>query len=232
MDAESSFAAFWAAYPRKVGKGDAEKVWAKLKVSQSLLVQILDALQKAKATEQWRRDSGQFVPHPATWLRQGRFRDEGMDAGEETAASAIRGSMDGLGHRLTEDGLQFWVAVIGEYSPLAIREAFRAFSPTYAGSRPSPHDIKVLLANREAPQNVRPINLHRGSAGTLARRIAHLRGWGEAEKAMEMAYPGQGVQFVRDLQRAGVPTLAPGPIIETPVETPNFREPGCDDDLE
>lgn len=26
--------------------------------------------------EQWQRDGGQYIPHPATWLNQGRWKDE------------------------------------------------------------------------------------------------------------------------------------------------------------
>jgi hypothetical protein len=67
------FAEFWAAYPRKVGKGGAEKLWGRLKPD---LPTVLKAIERARATEQWQRDGGQFIPHPATWLNQRRWEDE------------------------------------------------------------------------------------------------------------------------------------------------------------
>lgn len=68
------FGEFWSAYPRKVGKGEAEKAW---KVTKGVeLKTILQAIERARATEQWRKDGGQFIPHPATWLRQKRWEDE------------------------------------------------------------------------------------------------------------------------------------------------------------
>ncbi len=70
------FLAFWDAYPRKVGKGDAWRTWKKLRPSARTLELILLAVGRQAKSEQWRRDRGQFVPHPATWLNQRRWEDE------------------------------------------------------------------------------------------------------------------------------------------------------------
>lgn len=70
------FDAFWTAYPRKVGKGAAEKAWGKIKPSQQLLEAMLAAIDKAKQSEQWRRKDGQYIPNPFTWLNQKRWEDE------------------------------------------------------------------------------------------------------------------------------------------------------------
>jgi hypothetical protein len=69
------FDEFWSAYPRKVGKGEAKKLWAKLKVN-GRLPKVLSAIAAQKSTAQWKKDGGQFIPLPATWLRQGRWDDE------------------------------------------------------------------------------------------------------------------------------------------------------------
>jgi uncharacterized protein YdaU (DUF1376 family) len=68
------FESFWTAYPRKVGKGAAWKAWkaAKTKPVQET---ILSAVQAAKRSDQWTKDGGQFIPHPATWINQGRWDD-------------------------------------------------------------------------------------------------------------------------------------------------------------
>ena len=67
------FDAFWAVYPRKVGKGDARKAFAKVKAPVSVLI---DAVNMQKQSQQWLRNDGQYIPNPATWLNQGRWEDE------------------------------------------------------------------------------------------------------------------------------------------------------------
>lgn len=70
------FARFWKAYPKKVGKGAAEKAWKKIKPSAELFDTIMAAIDAAKASEQWHRENGRYIPNPATWLNQGRWDDE------------------------------------------------------------------------------------------------------------------------------------------------------------
>ena len=70
------FAEFWAAYPRKVGKAAALKAWMKVKPSVELHARILEAVERQKQSTQWQRDGGQYIPHPTTWLNQGRWDDE------------------------------------------------------------------------------------------------------------------------------------------------------------
>ena len=69
----SSFNEFWEIYPRKVGKKKAMEVWKKIKPDDELLTRILESLEKQKQTQQW--DNKQFIPHPATWLKQNRWDD-------------------------------------------------------------------------------------------------------------------------------------------------------------
>lgn len=71
LDAE--FQEFWQAYPKKIGKGAAAKSWAKANVK---IDDVLNALQWQKESDQWRRNDGQFIPNPATYLNQGRWQDE------------------------------------------------------------------------------------------------------------------------------------------------------------
>lgn len=75
-EADALFEQFWAAYPRKVGKDAARKAWDKRRPSEVLARQMLDALEQQKRTRQWTRDGGQYIPHPTTWLNQGRWQDE------------------------------------------------------------------------------------------------------------------------------------------------------------
>ena len=84
------FDEFWAAYPRKVGKDAAAKAFAKRRVGVGLLAQMLAAISIQKTGEQWQRDGGQFIPHPATWLNEGRWQDE-ADA-SPTLSDAVFGA--------------------------------------------------------------------------------------------------------------------------------------------
>lgn len=70
------FARFWKVYPKKVGKGIAEKVFLKLKPSEALTQRMISAIEQQKHSEQWSRDNGQYIPNPSTWLNQGRWEDE------------------------------------------------------------------------------------------------------------------------------------------------------------
>ena len=72
----TSFAEFWSAYPRKQGKGAAEKAFSNLQGVE--LETLLVALRTQARSEQWQKDGGKFIPFPATWLNQGRWQDEGV----------------------------------------------------------------------------------------------------------------------------------------------------------
>lgn len=70
------FDEFWKAYPRKEAKGAARRAFAKHKPDRSLLTKMLASIDGQRRGEQWQRDAGKFVPHPATWLNQERWLDE------------------------------------------------------------------------------------------------------------------------------------------------------------
>lgn len=72
----SSFSEFWNAYPRKVSKEAALKAWQKIKPDDSLLQQILKALEWQSHQTEWIKDGGKFIPHPSTWLNGRRWEDE------------------------------------------------------------------------------------------------------------------------------------------------------------
>ena len=70
------FATFWLAYPKKRSRGDAEKVWKRIKPNEQLHDRILHALEQAKTSADWLKENGQFIPHPATWLNAKGWEDE------------------------------------------------------------------------------------------------------------------------------------------------------------
>lgn len=67
----SEFEKFWNAYPRKVGRNSAYQKFIKIldEVDAEILIKAVEA-QK----QNW--DDPKFIPHPTTWLNQGRWKDE------------------------------------------------------------------------------------------------------------------------------------------------------------
>ena len=70
------FPKFWKLYPNKKGRAAAEKAWKKLKVTDDLFALIAQGLAKQCASQEWIKDGGRFIPHPATWLNGKRWEDE------------------------------------------------------------------------------------------------------------------------------------------------------------
>jgi hypothetical protein len=74
------FARFWAAYPRKVAKQAAWRVWQRLKPDDALTERMCAALEAQRRSRQWTEQGGRFIPYPEAWLNQGRWEDE-LDTG-------------------------------------------------------------------------------------------------------------------------------------------------------
>lgn len=89
----SGFAQFWQAYPKKVSKDAARKAWVKLKLSQHS-EQVLESLERWKASKGWKKNGGEFIPYPATWLNRNDWADEELTT--DTGPRQLRG-MTGAG---------------------------------------------------------------------------------------------------------------------------------------
>lgn len=76
---KSLFDEFWCVYPKRVGKDDARKKFEKRKFTASDMPKLLAAIATQSQSEQWRKDDGKFIPHPATWLHQARWLDDVID---------------------------------------------------------------------------------------------------------------------------------------------------------
>jgi len=73
---EQLFDQFWQLYPRKKNKGQAERVWAKLRPNDELFASIMAGLERAKASYDWQKEGGNYIPYPATWLHAKGWEDE------------------------------------------------------------------------------------------------------------------------------------------------------------
>ena len=65
-----SFEVFWKHYPRKIGKMQASKIFTKnRKFSDQIIYAVRRFEKDSKMTDP------KFIPHPSTWLNQGRWHD-------------------------------------------------------------------------------------------------------------------------------------------------------------
>ena len=71
----AGFEQFWKTYPKKKSKGQAERAFAKTNPDEQLLATMFAKIEQAKMSEDWRKDNGQFIPYPATWLNAKGWED-------------------------------------------------------------------------------------------------------------------------------------------------------------
>jgi len=74
----SDFLTFWDCYPKKVGKGGANRAWEKAK-GKPPIADLVAAVERQSKSDQWKRDNGQYIPNPQTWLNQRRWEDGETD---------------------------------------------------------------------------------------------------------------------------------------------------------
>lgn len=93
--AEARFERLWTVYPRKVGKGAALVEWRRIDPDDALTDVMVAAVEVQKQSSQWRKDGGQFVPYPRTWLHQKRWLDQPdhhrANSGLDGLEGAVRG---------------------------------------------------------------------------------------------------------------------------------------------
>ncbi len=99
VEEERGFEDFWKLYPLKKGKGAALKIWKRMKldVRRKAYVALKAQLPSLRAKKHDSR--GNYCPHPATWLNQGRWDDEV----EDEAVGQNQGGADKPHWKKTED---------------------------------------------------------------------------------------------------------------------------------
>ena len=73
------FSEFWNSYPRKTGKGQAEKAFAKVCVAETDFAAIMNGLSEQNThvyIPMAKDGNGQFIPYPSTWLNGRRWEDD------------------------------------------------------------------------------------------------------------------------------------------------------------
>lgn len=69
------FEKFWAVYPKKRSKGDARKAWMQTASVRPGVEKIVRAVMVMCGSDDWKRDGGQYIPYPGTWLRAEGWED-------------------------------------------------------------------------------------------------------------------------------------------------------------
>lgn len=75
---EELFDLFWLSYPKKKSKGQAEKAWAKIPLDEHLAGIIISKVNEARASPEWTKEGGKYIPYPATWLNAKGWTDENV----------------------------------------------------------------------------------------------------------------------------------------------------------
>lgn len=73
---QALFEEFYKHYPKKKNKGDVEKWFKKNKPSEELVKTMINKVELLKKTYDWIKNSGQYIPYPASWLNSKGWEDE------------------------------------------------------------------------------------------------------------------------------------------------------------
>ena len=93
FDAATAFEIFYQAYPNKKNVKTARTRWEKMKVTPELFAAIMEGLERAKNSQEWGKDGGAYIPHPATWLNGEGWKNEYKPLRQTAAPKASSGNM-------------------------------------------------------------------------------------------------------------------------------------------
>ena len=89
---DQEFDQFWAVYPKKKSKADAQKAFKKTMQKIKDVQILIDAVKKHAQTKEWK--DPQYIPLAGTWLRGERWEDEIADGPREmTGEELLRWSL-------------------------------------------------------------------------------------------------------------------------------------------
>lgn len=73
-EGETDFDIFWKAYPKKKSKKIAKRAFVKAK-EKPPIDKLLKIVAEHAASDDWKKDNGDFIPYPASWLNGGCWDD-------------------------------------------------------------------------------------------------------------------------------------------------------------
>ena len=77
---QDAFETFWDAYPRHVAKDKARTAFKAVPLKE--IPALMESLEKHKRSDQWTKDGGQFIPYPAKWLNEKRWKGDAPPTGK------------------------------------------------------------------------------------------------------------------------------------------------------
>lgn len=86
------FDKFWFEYPKKKNKKAAIKAWGVMCKSKDCpeLSVVLDAVKLQRASHDWTKEKGQFIPYPATWINAGGWMNEEPEVGDNQTSDTTQ----------------------------------------------------------------------------------------------------------------------------------------------
>lgn len=72
----ADFERFWAEYPRKDSRASAQREFLRIAPDEATVDRMIARVRASRASAQWLKDGGEFIPHGRTWLHQRRWEDE------------------------------------------------------------------------------------------------------------------------------------------------------------
>lgn len=84
------FEQFWSVYPRKQAKAKAQTDFIRINPDEELTETIIEAVKLQSQSDQWKRDNGQYIPLPSTWLHQRRWEDEVQQTSTNRPQDGVR----------------------------------------------------------------------------------------------------------------------------------------------
>ena len=76
IDKNALFESFWKIYPKKVNKKKSKDKFFKICKTEEIFNEIMTGLYNQLKSSEWKKNNGQFIPHPTTWLNGERWKDE------------------------------------------------------------------------------------------------------------------------------------------------------------
>lgn len=72
---DERFQDFWQAYPKKIGKAAAKRVWSRKGLNAKADEVLAHLATRVRSDAQWLEEGGRFIPNPATWLNRDGWED-------------------------------------------------------------------------------------------------------------------------------------------------------------
>lgn len=103
---EEWFSEFWQAYPKKKNKARAKQAFFRIKNIEKVFPVMMQALGRQKASADWQKDGGQYIPLPTTWLNGERWEDVEQVEVQPPASGPVHPTQESIDKRNQESAAQ------------------------------------------------------------------------------------------------------------------------------